>query len=518
MRRRPAPGAAAVRARPLVWAVLVWCLLPAGLVRGQAAHPALAHLVRPAPGTRPLGDVLAELSRQGQLPFSYSSSLVPLAHRCTLRPGPARPLGVVLREVLAAEHLSYGLLGGQLVLWPGRVAAPAGVAAVNGWLAPAVQPSPLPPPPLAAPAAGGAVAAAKTAALGGSPAGRLAPLLGRGAPMPSAPAKQARTAAANARLVAKRPLRSGTVVFPPLTQSGTSPPLSVRSKPETLYRRPLSTSKRLVTNKLSNKTLVTRPRRSRARFAGYSQATTPGAASAVSPYAYATRNAGPPPKRPVPVRGPVPLLPPLLVAPPAALAADGAPRFVRVPTGLDSVGRPSPLAGPAQSGDAADQKPFTLASLGHPGYLHGEAWLSESLPLNAAVKLGIPRIYLVLGVAAKPFDHQSAGAAGGVGLGTTGQPRGRFTPSLDLVQWFLAGEREAPKSQLTQLRPLLAWQLKQGGRWQLVGGPTLNLATARRDGPRTRWALGQDQWLWLNADREQSLLRLWPGLQLGLRF
>ncbi|GAA4493151.1 hypothetical protein GCM10023172_01340 [Hymenobacter ginsengisoli] len=160
-----------------------------------------------------------------------------------------------------------------------------------------------------------------------------------------------------------------------------------------------------------------------------------------------------------------------------------------------------------------------MASLLHPSYLHGEGWGSESLPLNAALKVGIPRIYLVLGVAAGPFGRQSGGAAWGVGLGTAGRLRGRFTPSLDLVQWFVSGDRENIPSNLTQLRPQVGWQLKQGGRWQLVGGPTLNLATAYRRDPQTqRWDFGRDQWLWVNQADNESLLRLWPGVQLGVRF
>lgn len=187
------------------------------------------------------------------------------------------------------------------------------------------------------------------------------------------------------------------------------------------------------------------------------------------------------------------------------------PAVLAFAPGRSAVDSPAPVADPAK-------KPFVLASLLHPTYLHGEAWVSESPLLSAAVKLGIPRIYLVLGVAAGPLDHQSGGVAWGVGVGTAGRLRGRFTPSLDLVQWFVGGDRETIPSGLTQLRPQVAWQLKQGGRWQLVGGPTLNLATAHHESPPTRWALGQDQWLWVNSDHGPSLLRLWPGVQLGLRF
>jgi len=164
-------------------------------------------------------------------------------------------------------------------------------------------------------------------------------------------------------------------------------------------------------------------------------------------------------------------------------------------------------------------KPFALASLLHPSYLHGEAWVSESLLLNAAVKVGIPRLYLVLGVATGPTGRQSGGVAWGVGLGTAGRLRGRFTPSLDLVHWFVSGDRETPPSNLTQFRPQIGWQLKQGGRWQLIGGPTLNLATSRQRGPQPqRWDFGRAQWLWINQGDGESLLRLWPGVQVGIKF
>ena len=198
----------------------------------------------------------------------------------------------------------------------------------------------------------------------------------------------------------------------------------------------------------------------------------------------------------------------------------GLPPSLPTLTGLALPTAQIPSARP-DNATAEVKTPFALTSLLRPSYLHAEAWGSESLPLNAAVKVGFPRIYLTLGIAAGPFGRQSGGVAGGVGLGTVGQPRGRFTHSLDLLQWFLAGNRETPGSSLTQLRPLLAWQLKSGGRLQLIGGPTLNLATGNRpDQGRSRGdgELGQGQWLWLNSGDEHSFLRLWPGVQLGLRF
>jgi len=170
--------------------------------------------------------------------------------------------------------------------------------------------------------------------------------------------------------------------------------------------------------------------------------------------------------------------------------------------------------------DSVQGVPLGLLSLvRHGGYLHGEVWASESLPLNAVVKVGTRRYYTLLGLAAEPFINQVEWA-GGLGLGTAGRPRGRFTLSLDLMQWWLGGGGDdgVGKQLLTQLRPALAWQLERTGRLQLVAGPSLNLGLARRDNRFNRWSFGQDQWLWVNTTQEHALIRLWPGVQVGLRF
>ena len=145
-------------------------------------------------------------------------------------------------------------------------------------------------------------------------------------------------------------------------------------------------------------------------------------------------------------------------------------------------------------------------------YLHGEAWGSESLPVGVTGKVGLARAYLVLGVAAGPFDRP----AWGVGLGTAGRARGRFTPSLDLLQWFGRGNDSEAVS-FTQLRPQLAWQLKREGRLALLAGPTLNLAVTDGRGPQ-RSSFGPHQWLWVGGEDGRGGTRLWPGIQVGLRF
>lgn len=464
-----------------------------GLAWGQATNPALGHLVRPTPGTRPLGAVLAELSRQGRLPLSYSSSLVPVAHPCTLRPGPPRPLGAVLREVLAAEHLSYGLLAGQLVLWPDRVAPPAGVVAVNGRATPPAQSASLPPLGGRSNAEDEPAVTAKAASPGQRAASPPDPLPGLRAPVLPSPARvnplaRTKSAAASGKSTPQRAASGRTAIV-----SQARPRVSLPS-----HSTPAARHSRARPGRAALAALASGGRR--VPSGGRSSRASRGVAV----------SAALPRHRPGPGRGALALLPPRPSFPPSGLTSDGA--SPRLPAPVDLTPGPGPLAD-------AGEKLHALAGLLRRAYLHGEAWGSESLPLNAAAKLGLPRLYLVLGAAAGPFDHQS-GWAWGVGLGTTGRAQGRFTPSLDLLQWFLAspGDEEAAQGRLTQLRPALAWQLKRGGRWQLVGGPTLNLATAHRGDTRTRWTLGQDQWLWLDSAEQESLLRLWPGVQLGVRF
>lgn len=205
---------------------------------------------------------------------------------------------------------------------------------------------------------------------------------------------------------------------------------------------------------------------------------------------------------------------------------------VALPRGL---ARTLPAVGSAAPGPVVELAPVSAAPL-RGFYLHGEAWASETLPLSGAVKVGWPRLHAVLSVAAGPLDRHGGSWAWGGGFGTVGRARGRFTPSLDVLQWVVSGDGwgdTSPGGSLTQLRPALAWQIKREGRWLLVGGPTLNLATTRFErpgnpgpgspgpGPQpagSRWNLGQGQWLWLNQIDEHSGVRLWPGVQVGLRF
>ena len=435
-----------------------FALVLAGLVGGWPAHAqtqidtnapvALSRPVRLAPGRRPLGAVLRELARQSRLPLSYSSSLVPLAHYYQVHPGPSRPLAEVLGEVLGAEHLRYGLLDGQLVLWPERATPPPGVRLATGQTT-------------TRPVAVGASAAESPAPLA---AARVANGPGPQStnPTKTGPAARRRVAASASGALA----RPGLAVHP--------------------SRQP---DKRQVTVKQANISLV---------------------------YLAATNASKPkkPAHDPPPAGKNAARRPPTAASPPAARHQGPlSPKPIR----LLMADQPLPVALPPLAGvptapPAAPPDTRLPSQDRRPGlYLHGEAWLSESLPVGVTGKVGLARAYLVLGVAAGPFDHP----AWCVGLGTAGRARGRFTPSLDLLEWFVPGDDHELIS-LTQLRPQLAWQLRRQGRLALLAGPTLNLASADNRG-MPRGSFGQHQWLWLDGDGHHSV-RGWPGVQVGLRF
>ena len=553
---------------------LMLLLLPL-LTWGQG--PALAPLAQPVqltPGRHSLGAVLAELSHQSHLPFSYSSSLVPLTRLCYLPAGPPRPAGVVLREVLAAEHLAYGVLNGQLVLWPEQLAPPAGITQVNGRPLPrpaatqgfgfstaALASAPGKAPP--AGRAGKSPVVAATGATGNSPLASST-----SSRVPTSPAAQmaergARNSAAsntratiltyngkqtrnisgkggrpeeeftrskvkhssirgNAIATSKySPARAKAISQPPaeaLAQAGRGRPAGQRTAHQPTPAAALADRQR-----------ATKTGRTNARFSTSQSATT---LAIVPPKNQpATKNFTRNPSRTagLPRAAGQPREAVALLAPRGAeqvLAAgptSGQP--VLLPQ-LDSpVAVPKPLLSSVIKIDLA-QQPTLRSPLERGFYLHGEAWGSETFPVGVAGRVGWARLHLVLGVAAAPSNHHGGWAFGG-GLGTVGRARGRFTPSLDLLHWVATGDGrgdEAAQGQLTQLRPTLAWQLRQGSRWQLIGGPTFNLATAPHEGRGNpggfipRWTLGQDQWLWLDTADERSGARLWPGVQLGLRF
>lgn len=655
-----------------------------------APRPALARPVRLPTGWATLAQVLAEASRQSGVPISYSSTRVAAARRLYLPPGPPRPLGAALRDVLGPRRVTFGLLSGQVVLWPTRQAAPPGVTALNGREAPAVTvaggPGPAAAPPVLpeSPPASAGAARFRPASVGPP---TLAPAFGLGlavGPGPTRPAEAslnkraagfekaaatrhpshrsggsgalarttkrpaasvrsetrpgpaaiglaagpgpatAATAEANSSevLAELAPLRVPIVVPAPglpraVAQALVAPagPLALRARRTGQFGLvyPLSTNglaNARTTNKFSVNALVgyaagvgaveigglanvVRDSVHGFQAAGLLNLTgaavrgvqVAGLANVTGGAVYGVQGAGllnvvrddargiqvaglanvvggagrarRLPDQPTRVRrwlglprllatDPLAQLPaapsataagPLLQA--AALAnltgtdvtglqtaalLNTARRVRGVQFGLVNVAHHvrGVQFGLGNIADSVDGVALGLINIVRHGYLRGEVWASESLPLNAVVKLGVRRYYTVLGAAAEPFGNRVQWAAG-FGIGTAGRAHGRFTLSLDAVQWTLAGSSNdviepVDARLLTQLRPAVAWQIEQNGHLQLVVAPTLNLAIAWRNDGQPVWDFGSNQLLLINTAGSQSLTRLWPGLHIGLRF
>lgn len=479
------------------------CLGLATLAQAQQPAP-LNRPVQLRPGRRPLGEVLAELARQGHLPLSYSSSLVPLSHRYQVLPGPPRPLRAVLGEVLASEHLAYGLLDGQLVLWPARLAPPPGILVPSGRpstsaAAVATQARPLPNPSgseTSAPASEVArrMGSTATTGLGRKQAASRAPILAHeqstdirrpATALSSAQTavETSRSARVHASLVQLLAADQVATAYAHRTPLGpVPPPAGPLALPHALAAQPPASRTKVAEVVSSHPAMAAKGRVT-------PLATTPSASTA----ALGNQELA------------------LLLPRPVALPPAVAQALPPVVTGISWLVRNQPTTNPA---------PATPPLRGL--YLHAEGWTSVSLPLGATVKVGLPRAYLVLGVALAD-NGRRVGPALGLGLGTAGRARGRFTPSFDALAWRVGADRDQlgpGPVLLLQLHPQLSWQVRRDGRLALVAGPTLNLATAQHRGPQLppRWDFGRDQWLLINQVDTESLLRLWPGVRVGLRF
>ncbi|TGE26227.1 LA_2272 family surface repeat-containing protein [Hymenobacter metallicola] len=169
--------------------------------------------------------------------------------------------------------------------------------------------------------------------------------------------------------------------------------------------------------------------------------------------------------------------------------------------------------------DSVDGATLGIINIVRHGYLHGEVWTSETLPLNAALKLGTTRYYTILSAATQPFGSRVHWATG-FGIGTASRPHGRFSWNLDLLDWYLLKQpgTEGTLLSYTQLRPTLVWQIEPQGRLGLVVSPTLNLALYENDGNGTNSDFGKNQLLLTDTQWGNTPARLWLGGQIGLRF
>ncbi|TGE20297.1 hypothetical protein E5K00_20025 [Hymenobacter aquaticus] len=169
--------------------------------------------------------------------------------------------------------------------------------------------------------------------------------------------------------------------------------------------------------------------------------------------------------------------------------------------------------------DSVDGATLGIINVVRHGYLHGEVWTSETLPLNAALKLGVTRYYTILAAATQPFGNRIRWATG-FGVGTASRQHGRFSWNLDVLGWYLLKQpgTEGTLLSYNQLRPSLVWQIEPGGHLGLVFSPTLNLALYENDGNGTNSDFGKNQLLLTDTQWGGTPVRLWLGGQIGLRF
>ncbi|PJJ48782.1 STN domain-containing protein [Hymenobacter chitinivorans] len=169
--------------------------------------------------------------------------------------------------------------------------------------------------------------------------------------------------------------------------------------------------------------------------------------------------------------------------------------------------------------DSVDGVTLGIVNIVRHGYLHGEVWTSETLPLNAALKLGVRRYYTILAAATQPLNSRVHWATG-FGLGTASRPHGRFSWNLDVLGWYLIKQSGTEGTLLSynQLRPSLVWQIEPQGHLGLVFSPTLNLALYENDGNGTNSEFGKNQLLLTDTQWGNTPVRMWIGGQIGLRF
>lgn len=169
--------------------------------------------------------------------------------------------------------------------------------------------------------------------------------------------------------------------------------------------------------------------------------------------------------------------------------------------------------------DSVDGATLGLINVVRHGYLHSEVWTSETLPLNAALKLGVRRYYTIWSAATQPFGNRVHWATG-FGVGTASRQHGRFSWNMDVLGWYLLKQpgTEGTLLSYNQLRPSLVWQIEPEGHLGLVFSPTLNLALYENDGEGTKSDFGKNQLLLLDTKSGKTVVRMWPGVQVGLRF
>jgi hypothetical protein len=146
--------------------------------------------------------------------------------------------------------------------------------------------------------------------------------------------------------------------------------------------------------------------------------------------------------------------------------------------------------------------------------VHLDVWTDETAALHVGVRSGSAVVSNYVGISARPFADAALRWGAFVGLGVE-QPIGRRTAwGLDAFAHSLFAE-DFGGSASTPIRLRFAVARDLGGRLSIFGGPALSLFLSDEDDGESLapFSIYDDA----NADGTGGFVRMWPGLEAGLR-
>jgi len=159
--------------------------------------------------------------------------------------------------------------------------------------------------------------------------------------------------------------------------------------------------------------------------------------------------------------------------------------------------------------------PVGLLSLVKDGQHHVELWGGDTAPLNVGAKLGGRYVYTILAAGYQPQAGEGTDRwMVGLGLGGHVPLPGRFYLDADIISWQVNnGEAWTDElNLLNQLRVVGGYRIHD--HFALFAGATLNALVTRVDDGSDFGLLSGRR---VNADSDETAVRVWPGFVAGLR-
>jgi len=146
--------------------------------------------------------------------------------------------------------------------------------------------------------------------------------------------------------------------------------------------------------------------------------------------------------------------------------------------------------------------------------VHLDVWTDETAALHVGVRSGSAAVSNYAGLSARPFADAALRWGAFAGLGFKQPLDGRTTWGLDaFAHGLFAEDFGGEPSLLVRLRGIITRQL--GERTAIFGGPAFNLFLSdENDGESLAPFSVYDD---ANADSDGGFVRMWPGLEAGLR-